>query len=456
MNSGLTELAYNIRRVIAIILFLFVLFLTVQSYLPEKAHAASSSDYYVASLDSNIDPGAQDFVVSSINDAASSGMHHFILVINTNGGSGANMENIISAISTYEGTGNNFTTLIAPLGAHAFSAGAYIAEASRKIFVVPGTTIGSATPIVYGIPTGEENTTLTKDISGFAAYMSALTGANHRNATNTSLMVTKGKSYDCQTVNSCAAKQAGVVDEVLNANSTQDALTQLGAGNAPIHTPGTTSLFLSIIADPNLDSIIFLLGSFAILADIYHPTIIMSVVGAAAIALALLGLGVFGAPLVSIVLMLIGAAFIFLELKIHHGLSAIIGVVIFIIGFLLIFSLPSTAPSPQNQPSGNFIQIGVLTYTVLGLIGGGGVLGSIYLYRVRETLMHRPPTINPKAIIGKQGQLKTDLKAGEVGTANIGAEDFTVTSSQDLPRGTRVKVKDIQGLKLIVEKSEEA
>jgi membrane-bound serine protease (ClpP class) len=285
--------------------------------------------------------------------------------------------------------------------------------------------------------------------------MKGLAGPNGRNATNASLMVTKGVSYDCQTVNSCAAKQARVVDQVLNANSTQDALSQLGAAGAPIHTAGTTSVFLSIIADPNLDSILFLLGSFAILVDVFHPTIIMSVVGAAAIALALLGLGVFGAPLVSIVLMLIGAAFIFLELKIHHGLSAIIGVVIFIIGFLLIFSIPAASPSP-SQPSGNFIQVGVLTYTVLGLIGGGGVVGSIYLYRVREALLHRPPTINPKAIIGKEGVLKTDLKAGELATANIGAEDFSVTGSQDIPKGTRVKVRDIQGLRLVVEKVGEA
>ncbi len=441
------------RRRIFLILFLVALFLIVQSNLPSKARAASSSDYYVASLDSVIDPGAQDFVVSSINDATASGMHHFILIINTNGGSGSNMENIISAISAYEIAGN-FTALIAPKSAHAFSAGAYIAEASTRIFVIPGTTIGSATPIVFGIPTGEENTTLTKDIQGFSAYMRSLT-PTYRNATSTSLMVTKGVSYECRSVSSCAAKQAGVIDQVLNASSTQDALNQLGAAGAPIHTAGTTSVFLSLIADPNLDSILFLLGSFAILADIYHPTIIMSVVGAAAIALALLGLGVFGAPLVSIVLMLVGAAFIFLELKIHHGLSAIIGVVIFIVGFLLIFSIPGPSPSP-GAPSGNFIQVGVLTYTVLGLIGGGGVVGSVYLYRVREVLLRRPPTINPKAIIGKEGQLKTDLKAGELATANIGAEDFSVTGSQDILKGTRVKVRDIQGLKLIVEKAGEA
>src|SRR2546425_5108047 len=441
------------RQRITLFLLLVVVFFMVQTSLSQKAHG--QSNVYVASLDQNIDPGSEDFVVSSINDATSSGMHSFILILNTNGGSGANMENIISAISNYETNGNNnFTTLVAPSSAHAFSAGAYIAEASSSIFMVPGTVIGSATPIVSGIPTGEENTTLTKDINAFTTYMVALTKHNGRNWNATALMVTKGVSYECGTVTSCTALKEGVIDTVLPANNTQQALTMMRAGDATIHTPGTRSIFLSIISDPNLDSVLFLAGVFAILADLYHPTLIFTVIGGALVALALLGLGVFGAPLVSIILMMIGAIFIFLELKIHHGVAAIAGVIIFIVGFLLIFSLPSSAPAPPGAPSGTFFQATVLTYTVLGLVGGGGVLGSIYLYRVREAMMHRPPSQNPKAIIGKQGRLTSDLSAGATATANIGSEDYSVTGPEDLPRGSQVRVKDVQGLRLVVEKVE--
>src|SRR2546425_274866 len=442
------------RQRIALFLLLAAVVLTVQASLPQEAHAASS--VYVASLDQNIDPGAQDFVVSSINDATSSGIHNFILIINTNGGAGVNMENIISAIFTYENAGNHFTTLIAPGSAHAFSAGAYIAEASTNITMVPSTVIGSATPIVSGIPVGQENSTFTKDLNAFTEYMASIT-PGYRNVTGTKVMVTGGISYSCQTYAFCYAKQQHVVDVALNVSSTQDALTAMGAGGVPIHTPGVTSTFLSVISDPNLDGILFLAGTFAILADLYHPTLILSVVGGAAIALALLGLGVFGAPLVSIILMLIGAVFIFLELNTHHSVSAIAGVIIFIVGFLLIFSLPSSAPAPAAAPSGSgtFIQAGILTYTILGLLGAGGVFGSIYLYRVRETLMNQPPAQNPKAIIGKKGRLTSDLKAGELATANVGSEDFSVTGSTDLPKGTLVKVKGLEGLRLIVEGAED-
>src|SRR6266705_5050266 len=205
------------RQRIALLLLLAALILTIQASLPQKAHA--QPNVYVASLDQDIDSGAQDFVVSSINDATSSGIHNFILIINTNGGAGVNMENIISAIATYEGgAGNHFTTLIAPGSAHAFSAGAYIAEASYNITMIPSTLIGSATPIVSGIPIGQENTTFTKDLNAFTQYMVSIT-PGYRNASATAEMVTGGTSYSCRTYASCYAKQQHVVDVVLNVSS---------------------------------------------------------------------------------------------------------------------------------------------------------------------------------------------------------------------------------------------
>lgn len=438
-------------RVASTIVVVLSIFLVLQSLAIHPSVAASP--VYVASWDGTIDAGSQDFLASSISDARSIGATTFILVLNTFGGNGNNMDNMISTISNYQADGNTFITLVAPTDTHAFSAGAFIAEASNKIYMVGGTVIGSATPV---LPPLSDPTELRKDIAGFSTYMQTITKHWGRNDTATAAMVTNGTSYT-----DADAARLHVIDGTLAGPSVRKALAQLPAPyaitdpNIEIHPPGIRSAAIEILSDPTLDAILFLLGVAAILIDLFHPTLILTAVGATALILSLFGLGLFGVSLVSLVLMLMGALFIFLEVKIHHGVAALIGVAIFIVGFLLIFRLPP-APPIQGQPTGLLAPIGLATYLLLGFLGGGVVLGSLYLYRVRETLMHRPPVINPKSIIGKEGFLTTDLKAGDVATANINAEDFTVTSTSDIPKGTLVIVKDVQGLKLVVEKKGEA
>jgi membrane-bound serine protease (ClpP class) len=436
-------------KLLRIGLFLVLMSFGLVSISVPVHRATATQSYYVASMSMDINPGSDNFVVNSLNTAKSVGADHFVLVLNTFGGDGRSMDDIIGAISSYQASGGTFITLIAPSGAHAFSAGSYIAEASDRIYMTPGTTIGSATPIVSGIPTGEENTTMTKDINGFTTYMQALTSRFGRNATATGLMVSKGVSYAAE-----RAYRLHVITGVVNSTSVSAALSVIGAPSGiEINTPGPAPVLLGILSDPNVSGLLFLVGVFAILADLYHPTIVLSVVGAAVIILALVGLGVFGAPITAVLLMFIGALFIFLEVKTHHGISAVAGVIIFAVGFLLVFETPPSLPSAPHPPA-NFIGVGFTTYALLALLGAAIVVGSFYLYRLREQVMHRARSFDPTALIGRVGRMTSELSAGGTGSALLGAEEWTVTSRSDLRRGDEVKVKDVKGLKLIVEKKE--
>ncbi|HUI23935.1 MAG TPA: NfeD family protein [Nitrososphaerales archaeon] len=428
----------------------------ILQFAPAQAQTqtcASKSAYYVASLNADIDPGTADFMSSTVSNAESLCAGHIVFVLVTNGGDGASMESMISSIANYQQWGGNFSTVVAPQGSYAFSAGSYIAEASNDIYMEPGTTIGSATPIVSGIPTGEENSTMTKDINAFASYMGTLTEANGRNSSATALMVTHGVSYPVG-----LALRENVINGIINSTTVQGALSYLGVPpNTPINTPGVRSSLISVLSNPNVSSLLFLLGVFAVLADIYHPTIILSAVGVAIIAAALFGLGVFGASPLAVILMIVGAAFIFLEVKTAHGISATIGVAIFIVGFLLVFEFPaaaSSAPSQIQQQPASFSGATDITYGLLVGLGAAIVLGSIYLRSIRDAVRKRPKVNEPSVLIGREGRMESDMSAGGRGVAMVASEEWSVTSSQDLRRGDAIRVKGVTGQTLTVERVE--
>lgn len=445
----ITRLKLLSGLVIGALLFAFLAaFVPLPAHAQSNAQCATKSGYYIASMNGDIDPGSADFMTTTVNNAESVCAAQIVFVLITNGGDGASMESMVSSIESYQGWGGVFTTLVAPKSAYAFSAGSYIAEASNKIYMVPGTTIGSATPIVSGIPTGEENTTLTKDINAFSSYMATLTHSNGRNETATSLMVTKGVSYPDD-----RAAREHVIDGVINSTTVAGALATLGVPtSATINTPDLRASLISILSNPNVSSLLFLIGVFAVLADIYHPTLVLTFAGVSVIVVALFGLGVFGASPLAVILMIIGAGFIFLEIKTAHGISATLGVVVFVVGFLLVFQLPPGSVSNPALPAVNFSGIPDITLGILVALGAAIVIGSIYLRSIRDALKNRPRVNEPSALIGKRGKMESDLEIGGKGVANVSSEEWTVISKEPLRKGDAIRVIAVEGQTLAVEK----
>ena len=431
------------------LLGLLLFLLALQANGVRAQTCATKTGYYVASLNGDIDPGAAAFLSASVSNAESTCAGTLVFVLTTNGGDGGSMESMVGSVSNYQQWGGTFVTLVAPQGAFAFSAGSYIAEASTKIYMVPGTTIGSATPIVSGIPTGEENSTMTKDIDAFSSYMQTLTKSNGRNDTAAGLMVTHGVSYTDE-----QALKYHVIDGVLNSTALPGALAALGVpSSTAIDTPGISPTLISILSDPNVSSLLFLLGIAAVMIDVYHPTLVLSVVGVVVMAIALFGLGVFGASPLAILLMVVGAAFIFLEVKTQHGISSLIGVVTFAIGFFLVFQLPPSSSSNPSLPGANFSGIPDISYGLLVALGAAIVIGSLYLRRIRQGLMGRPKTFDMSLKVGKEGTMQSDLDPPAKGVALIESEQWSVFSDEPLRRGDRIRVKAIKGLDLVVEKA---
>src|SRR5271157_2948874 len=125
----------KVARLVLLGLVLAVLLL--QGSATRAQNCTNQAGYYVASLNGNIDPGSADFLSTTVANAKAACAGHLVLILTTNGGDGGSMESMVGSISSYQQWGGIFITLVAPRGAFDFSAGAYISEASSKIFMMP-------------------------------------------------------------------------------------------------------------------------------------------------------------------------------------------------------------------------------------------------------------------------------------------------------------------------------
>lgn len=131
----------------------------------------------------------------------------------------------------------------------------------------------------------------------------------------------------------------------------------------------------------------------------------------------------------------------------------IVGVLLFIVevfqpGFLI--AVPGTV----------FIVLGVLMSFNLNLglwilpIGLAVGLGSLYgTMRLYQSLAppDTPSEMSIQSTIGKSGIVTRDVKANEMsGKARIGREEFRATSESNIPKGTKVKVTNAEGITVTV------
>jgi membrane-bound serine protease (ClpP class) len=234
-----------------------------------------------------------------------------------------------------------------------------------------------------------------------------------------------------------------VVDGI--ANSLSDVVIRLGLFDRQQVTLNESlyNQFISALSDPTLDGILILLGIVAIVLDIYHPTVILTVAGALGIVTGLIGAEVIGASLLGYLILAIAAVLIILELKLGHGFAMMIGVVLGAFGIFYLAQGLNYSPSPITD----------VTELELFLVAVAGVVAGLYFRWIIGPIMHRGKLTGPEAIIGKRGKAVTDLTPeGEVRVGGIvwRAKSF----SGDIKQGESVRIKSLEDLVLTVEKAE--
>jgi membrane-bound serine protease (ClpP class) len=399
-----------------------------------SAQTSPTGSVVIANFDVPVDPGSAAFFSRVIATAQSDKAAAIVIEMNTPGGSLSDMLSIVNGITDANQSGIPTYTFIVPNGLGA-SAGSYIAMATNKIIMAPGSEIGPSTPIVVGGTELEQNHTQAAMLN----YLTSLAENWGRNTTAVLYMVQSNQAFTAN-----QAVSVHVADGI--SNSLPDALKQLGLSeNAQVLlSQDLYEQIISALSNAILDGILFLIGVLAIVLDVYHPTIVLSIIGIIAIVAGLVGAEIIGASLLGIVILVVAAALIVVELKLGHGFALIAGVVLGAFGIYYLSLGLQYSPSP----------ITALAEIELGLLVTFGIIIGLYIRWIIGPLRRRTKLTGSEAMIGKAGVAITELKPkGEI---RVEGEIWRAQSlSGNITKGESVKIKSLQGLVVLVEKVQE-
>jgi len=420
-------LRYKLLQLLALIILLWTVHASAQT---------SVQKVVVVHFNMSVDPGSQQLFQDALTEARDVSASAIVIDMNTPGGLLLNAENIIGIIQQAQMQGIKVYTFVEPSG-WAASAGSYIAMATDGIYMGPGSIIGPSTPIVVGGTQLEqqhvENATL--------ATMKSLAEEHDRNVTAAALMVTNNVAYTAS-----EAVKYGIANGF--ADSLQQMLSTLGLDNAQLFDvyPSAYAQFLSFLSNPTVDGFLILLGSIAILLDLYHASLVLTIAGVIMLALGFFGAQLIGAPIVAFVILASSAVLIILEVKTGHGFSMLAGIALAIFGiWLLAGSSEGYSPFPFTT----------FQYATWGVVAAISFLGSLYLIKLREGVMKREKAVAVERVVGKIGYITSDVNPPHYGTANIASEDWTVISDIPLKAGERVRAVKVEGTIVRVERVED-
>lgn len=411
------------------IVFLFILSFVAISFASSSS-ATTSQNVLVLNLHEEIDPGSSHFISSALAGVNKNNTVAVVIDMNTPGGILQNMLYIINAINATQSLGVPVYTYVPSYGGAA-SAGSYIALASTAVYMGNSTVIGPSTPIVVGGTSLEQNHTENY----FISYMGAIAQENHHNVTAAEIMVSQDTAYT-----GVQAISNDLVNGYASNLTTFLAKMNLSGYNVITQNPGYYDNFLSFLSNTTVDGLFILVGSIAILADIYHGTAVLTIIGIALIALGLLGAEIVRASLVGLILVMMGAIFIFLEAKTGHGVALISGVIVTLIGtFMLASPYLSSNPGYSPSPFGTGDIVAAVLIAVIAVVVGLLVRRIAISFRAKkftgsESLIGKTAVvrkaINPMGTVSVEGiQWRARTEDGSLVDSNA---KVTVVGREDL------------------------
>lgn len=177
----------------ALLLGALGLLATPASPQTNRAPAAAPARVYVIPIRENIMPPLVYVVRRGVKEAMEAKADAIILDMKTNGGRVDTTEEIIDILGRFPGL------TVTYVNNRAFSAGAFIAVATQKIYMAPQSVIGAAAPVIMspggGVAENLPNTMEIKMTSGVRALIRAQAEKNGHNVDVVEAMIDKTKEF---------------------------------------------------------------------------------------------------------------------------------------------------------------------------------------------------------------------------------------------------------------------
>lgn len=459
-------------------LWLLLAFLAAGAVLADARAEAARAKVCILPIREDIDSPLVYVIRRGVKEAMQSKADLLLLDMETNGGKVSSTEEIIEILAQFKGR------TVTYVNKNAYSAGAFIAVSTQRIFMAPESVIGAAAPIMMSPGgMGVESMPATVEVkmtSALSAKVRAYAQKNGHNPDVVEAMIDKQKELEIggKTINKKgniltltnreAEEKLGDSGRPLLSEGTVESLDKLlenlgfaGAERMVVQPTGAEKLAFWLTA---LNWLWLILGVAGVYIEFKTPGFgLPGIVGICGFTLYFLGGYVAGlSGLEWPLLFLLGLVLVALELFVFPGTLALglAGVCLMLV--TLVMAMVDFYPGMPRVPSFPQIQVPLRD---MGIAALGSVVVLVVLSRLlpKTTMYGRLVTLSVsggatakadeavrQSRIGLEGVCVSALRPG--GKAQFGEDILDVlTQGESMPRGARVRITEFSGKSAVVE-----
>lgn len=394
-------------------------------------------------IDDTIQAATAERIERAIDQAAAHKDDAVLIELSTPGGEMGSMREITEKILASQVPVIIYVT---PSGARAASAGFFILESADVAAMAPGTNTGASHPV--GPFGGDIQGTMAQKVENdAAALMRSVVSKRGRNIDVAESAVRQSKSFtDAEALSQKLIDYVAPSEEDLFRQIASKPVKRFNGGQVALNLPGEKVVvaeetlkehILGFIMDPDIAFILLAIGALALYTEFNHPGAVWpGTVGIVFILIAIFAMHLLPIRFAAVVLIFASFVLFALDAKFGtHGVLAIGGIATLVIGALLLVD----TPIPEMR-----VHLGTALAVSIPL---GGI--TVFLMSVALKARRNKIVTGAEGLVGETGVVQTALTPA--GKVFIHGEIWDAVAAGNVPTGSSVLVKKVDGLKLRVE-----